>query len=206
MFEIKRLGQISYHDALRVQLEERESLKKDQKKFGTVFILEHTPVITVTKAGQKNLLKISHEVEVAETNRGGDVTYHGPGQIVCYPVLNLKHFRTDVHWYMRSLEEIIIQFLKTYSVSGFRIQGKTGVWLDETKKIGSLGVHFSRWISIHGFSINLKKIPPYGFELINPCGFSPEIITWLEDYTDVDELDALDRLEEIFEPAFLSCL
>lgn len=202
MFQFKHLGLISYNDALSLQLKERERLKNNPKVKGTVFLLEHKPVITVTKIGEKNLLKTDPQIEIVKTNRGGDITYHGPGQIVCYPIINLKHFKTDVHWYMRTLEEIIIQFLKCYGVNGIRIKGKTGVWIDENKKIASLGVHFSRWISIHGFSINIKKNPPYGFELINPCGFSSEVIVWLDQIVQINVDECIGKLQVAFEDVF----
>jgi len=184
----KFLGRISYQDALVVQENERKNIGD---ALGTVFFLEHDPVITYGKSkGRENLLSES-DIEIVETARGGDITYHGPGQLVCYPVINLKKLKTDVHWYIRTLEKIIIEYLSTMNIEGFQIEGKTGVWVNRgltPKKIASIGVHFSRWVSIHGFSLNLQKLPPFGFELINPCGFKSDSIVWLENFTEVPDL------------------
>lgn len=196
----KFLGRISYQDALAVQEDERKNIGD---KLGTVFFLEHHPIITYGKSkGKENLLSES-DIEIVETNRGGDITYHGPGQLVCYPIINLKKIKTDVHWYMRTLEKIIIEYLSTLNIIGFQIEGKTGVWVNDDKKIASIGVHFSRWVSMHGFSLNLKKVPPFGFDLINPCGFKSESIEWVENFAKVpDLLAASSSLFTIIEKKF----
>ena len=196
----KFLGRISYQDALVVQENERKNIGNS---LGTVFFLEHDPIITYGKSkGKENLLSES-DIEIVETNRGGDITYHGPGQLVCYPIINLKKLKTDVHWYMRTLEKIIIEYLSSLEIRGFQIEGKTGVWVKGDKKIASIGVHFSRWVSMHGFSLNLQKIQPFGFELINPCGFKSESIEWLENLAEVpDLLTASSSLFSIIERRF----
>lgn len=133
-----------------------------------------------------------------EVERGGDVTYHGPGQVVVYPIVNLSRRKRDVDWYMRLLEEAIIRSLENWSVSSFRIKGKTGVWVGEStglneislgnagepRKIASLGVRLSRWCTMHGLAVNIASRPPSlsleeGFSLINPCGLGQVTITSL---------------------------
>ena len=142
----------------------------------TVIFCEHPPVITLGKAAvAENVLvdkKILVEkgVELFPIERGGDVTYHGPGQLVVYPILNLNFYRRDVGWYMRNLEEIIISVLDDFGIKGQQIEGKTGVWINN-RKIASIGVRFSRWCSMHGLALNVLDNLS-GFDLINPCGFT----------------------------------
>ena len=119
-------------------------------------------------------------IEVIEIERGGDVTYHGPGQIVCYPLLDLSTKRRDVCWYMRTLEEVIIRTLSDFEISAERIAGRTGVWLKSSDqpdaKIASIGLRLSRWRTLHGFSLNVQGVQA-GFSMINPCGYSDIRVT-----------------------------
>ncbi len=155
----------------------------------SIILTEHHPVITVGKSGSSSNViappSTLHKksVNVLEVERGGDVTYHGPGQLVAYPILDLRKKKRDVNWYLRSLEEIILRTLSNYNVQGMRIKGKTGVWTaqddHDTKsaKIASIGVRLSRWCTLHGFSINVLENDTRfslrdGFSLINPCGFT----------------------------------
>ncbi len=141
-----------------------------------IIMCEHPAVITLgTSAEASNVLAKeetlkSRGIEVVKIERGGDVTYHGPGQLVVYPILNLNNYRRDVDWYLRLLEGAIIDTMAEFGISGIRIQGKTGVWTSPTKKIASIGVRFSRWCSMHGLSLNVTNCSD-GFDLINPCGF-----------------------------------
>lgn len=141
----------------------------------TLLIVEHPPVFTIGRTGSKdNLLTESAElskndIEVIETDRGGDITFHGPGQLVLYPILNLGGFKKDISEFIRRLEDVIIMFLSFYKISGYTIKGASGVWIDKNKKIGSIGIGITKWISYHGFSVNINTSLPY-FDMINPCG------------------------------------
>ncbi|MFZ6014656.1 MAG: lipoyl(octanoyl) transferase LipB [Bacteroidota bacterium] len=151
---------------------------------------EHPHVFTLGKSGKEDNLLIKkedlHTVRASyyHINRGGDITYHGPGQIVGYPVIDLENFFTDIHKYMRLLEEAVIQTLKTFGVAGGRIPGLTGVWIDpenekEARKICALGVKTSRWVTMHGFAFNINTDLRY-FDYIVPCGIDDKAVTSLE--------------------------
>ena len=151
--------------------------------------VEHPHVYTLGKSGDENNMLISTETlekinaSYVKTNRGGDITYHGYGQIVGYPVLDLENFFTDIHRYMRNLEEVIILTMADYGLKGERSQGETGVWLDVGKpfarKICAMGVKASRWVTIHGFAFNVNTDMRY-FEHIIPCGIKGKQVTSLE--------------------------
>jgi lipoyl(octanoyl) transferase len=151
---------------------------------------QHPHVITLGRsANQKNLLASAHVlrqkgVELRETNRGGDITYHGPGQIVGYPILDLDRIRRDVHWYVRTLEEAMIRVSADFGVTAYRIPGKTGIWVQPPgnipeEKLAAIGVHISRWITSHGFAFNVSTDLRY-FDLIIPCGITDRKATSLE--------------------------
>jgi len=123
-------------------------------------------------------------VELRETNRGGDITYHGPGQVVGYPILNLDPIRRDVHWYVRTLEEAMIRASADFGISAYRIPGKTGIWVQPPgnipeEKLAAIGVHISRWVTSHGFAFNVSTDLRY-FDLIIPCGIADRKATSLE--------------------------
>jgi lipoyl(octanoyl) transferase len=164
------------------------------RKAGTIgdvlLFCEHPHVLTLGRnASQKNLLASEHVlrqkiVELRETNRGGDITYHGPGQIVGYPILNLDPIRRDVHWYVRTLEEAMIRASADFGISAFRIPGKTGIWVRPPgdipeEKLAAIGVHISRWVTSHGFAYNISTDLRY-FDLIVPCGIADRKATSLE--------------------------
>jgi len=178
------LGLMDYQQAWQYQSSLHERLKEDKKSGAgiipghTLIFCEHPPVFTLGKSGSEEHLKLSLEelssksIAYHRINRGGDITYHGPGQIVGYPVFDLDYFFHDVHRYVRHLEEAIIQTLQHYSLVGQRIAGYTGVWIRDEKgerKICAIGVHFSRWVSLHGFAFNINTcLDP--FQFIVPCG------------------------------------
>jgi lipoyl(octanoyl) transferase len=154
-----------------------------------LIIVEHPPVYTLGKSGHmENVLIDERErqekgIEFFKTNRGGDITFHGPGQIVGYPILDLEKFKTDIGWYLRGLEEVIIETLAHYGVQGERSTGETGVWLDPTivgkeRKICAMGVRCSRWITMHGFAFNVNTDLSY-FNHIIPCGIQHKKVTSL---------------------------
>jgi lipoyl(octanoyl) transferase len=186
--DIRRLGMLSYGEGLALQRELVE-----QRKAGaipdTLLLLEHPHVITlgVKQASGRSHIVASPErlaelgVEVHETGRGGDVTYHGPGQIVGYPILDLRPDRCDVHEYVRDLEEVMIRACAAYGVSSRRIGGLTGAWVDTAagaEKIGAIGVRISRWVTSHGFAFNVNTDLAF-FRLIVPCGIGDRGVTSL---------------------------
>jgi lipoyl(octanoyl) transferase len=150
----------------------------------TLLLLEHDPVFTLGRNARRENLLLAEELlrargfEVFETGRGGDVTYHGPGQIVGYPILDLSPDRRDVHRYVRDLEEILIRTCRDYAVKAGRIPGLTGVWVGE-EKIAAIGVRIARWVTSHGFALNVATdLAP--FRLIVPCGIADRGVTSLE--------------------------
>lgn len=155
----------------------------------TLLFCEHPHVYTLGKSGDLSHVLINEEqraalgIEYYHINRGGDITYHGPGQLVGYPVFDLEKFRTDIGWYLRTLEEAIIRLLATYGIAGDRIAGATGVWVgvgsDNPRKICAMGVRCSRWVTMHGFAFNVNTDLDY-FGHIVPCGISDKGVTSLQ--------------------------
>jgi len=187
--DVRRLGTVDYTDALELQkqlVEERRSGAIGD----TLLLLEHPAVLTL---GARNRHGASHivasdadlareHVTVAETGRGGDVTYHGPGQLVGYPIFDLNPARRDVHRYVRDLEEALILALATLGIAGTRVAGLTGVWVgaeDREEKIAAIGVRISRWITSHGFALNVATNLDH-FKLIVPCGIADRGVTSIE--------------------------
>ena len=172
------------------KLQNRSEGKADGEGTEDVLLfVEHPHVYTLGKSGDAFHLLVSEEKlkEIGATyypiNRGGDITYHGPGQIVGYPLLDLEHFFTDIHKYMRYLEESIIRTIAHYGITGGRIDGLTGVWLDiddpkKARKIAALGVKCSRWLTMHGFAFNVNTDLNY-FNYIVPCGITDKTVTSL---------------------------
>ena len=146
----------------------------------TLILVEHEPVYTLGKNSNRDHLLQSRDksVEVYNTERGGEVTFHGPGQLVGYPILDLRNYKKSVSWYMRTLEELTIKVLKEFDIKGSRIKGLTGVWV-ENKKIAAQGVRISRWVTMHGFSINVCPQLSY-YDGIIPCGIFDYDVTSME--------------------------
>jgi lipoyl(octanoyl) transferase len=157
-------------DWQRSLLEERI---KDASLDDVLLLLEHPPVYTLGQGASLEFLKFNPSevaVEVHRVERGGEVTYHCPGQLVGYPILNLRHYQQDLHWYLRQLEEVLIRLLGSYGLKGDRIAGMTGVWL-EGRKVAAIGIKVSRWITMHGFALNVCP-DLTGFQQIVPCGIA----------------------------------
>lgn len=183
--EVRRLGVVRYQDALAVQRALVEERRADQVP-DLLLLLQHPPVITLgvkgdggrsnIVAGASRLAELG--IDISETGRGGDVTYHGPGQIVGYPILDLRPDRCDVHRYVRDIEEVMIRVCADYRATARRIEGLTGAWIGEDK-IGAIGVRISRWITSHGFAFNVSTNLDH-FDLIVPCGISSRGVTSLE--------------------------
>ena len=150
----------------------------------TLLLLEHPPTITLGRASEEaDLLTSESELlargyAVERVDRGGEITYHGPGQLVGYPILDLRDHGQDLHRYLRDLEEVIIQTLHVYGVMGTRVAGRTGVWVDD-KKIAAIGLKVSRWVSLHGFALNITTdLTPFRRDMV-PCGISDRDVTSL---------------------------
>lgn len=203
--EVRRLGVVPYADALVLQRalveERRAGLIPD-----LLLLLQHPAVITLGvkgDGGASNIVADSQRlaelgVGVSETGRGGDVTFHGPGQIVGYPILDLRPDRCDVHHYVRDLEEVMIRVCAGYGILAGRIEGLTGTWIGD-EKIGAIGIRISRWITSHGFAFNVNTNLDY-FRLIVPCGISSRGVTSLQRATGrgVGLADAEDAMVRCF--------
>jgi lipoyl(octanoyl) transferase len=149
-----------------------------------LLFVEHNPVYTLGKSGNKNnLLKSIDElnelgISYYPINRGGDITFHGPGQLVGYPIFDLENFYTDIHRFLREIEEVIIQTIAHFGLEGYRVDGRTGVWVND-RKICAIGVRTSRWVSMHGFALNVNTDLSY-FDHIIPCGIADKEVTSIE--------------------------
>ena len=169
------LGRVAYRAAWDLQLQRVESLKREGGPDSLLFV-EHPHVITFGRNGKNENLLVSRDrlnqlgIEYHETDRGGDVTYHGPGQLICYPVMDLKRWKRDVGAYLRALEEVLILTLADYGLEGRRDPSATGVWVGEAK-VAAIGVHLSRWVTSHGFALNVTTELDY-FRYIVPCGLT----------------------------------
>jgi len=186
---ISDVGLLSWSDAYALQ-QRIVAARKAGAIDDVILFCEHPHVLTLGRNGsQKNLLASENvlrqkNVDLRETNRGGDITYHGPGQIVGYPILNLDPIRRDVHWYVRTLEEAMIRASADFGISAYRIPGKTGIWVQPPgnipeEKLAAIGVHISRWVTSHGFAFNVSTDLRY-FDLIIPCGIADRKATSLE--------------------------
>ncbi len=219
----QHLGRINYEECWKYQeqlTQEIIQIKLDNrnKKVTTptpnyLLIVEHPSVYTIGKSGKENHLLVSQEflnsinVSYYKVNRGGDITYHGEGQLVMYPILDLENFFTDIHRYVRYLEEVIIRTLNDYGIKGERIKGKTGVWIDASspyaRKICAIGVRSSRWVTMHGLAFNINTQLKY-FDYIVPCGISDKKVTSLhiELNRKVDECEVISKVIKYFQEVF----
>jgi lipoyl(octanoyl) transferase len=207
--DVRRLGVVPYGDALAMQralVEERRA----GRIADVLLLLQHPPVITLGvkgDGGRSNIVAAGERlaelgIEVSETGRGGDVTYHGPGQIVGYPIIDLRPDRCDVHRYVRDLEEVMIRVCADYGISAGRVQGLTGAWVG-AEKIGAIGVRISRWVTSHGFAFNVSPNLQH-FGLIVPCGIADRGVTSLERASgrDLDIAEVEARVVEHFAAVF----
>jgi lipoyl(octanoyl) transferase len=181
--QVRRLGIVSYADGLELQRRLVEDRKAGRIP-DTLLLLQHPHVLTigVKKDGREHILASPDRlatlgVDVFETGRGGDVTYHGPGQLVGYPIIDLNPDRRDVHRYVRDLEEVMIRVCADFGLEAGRVKGFSGAWIGD-EKIGAIGVRISRWITSHGFAFNVATDIEY-FNLIVPCGIADKGVTSL---------------------------
>ena len=173
------LGFLDYKNSWNYQKELQKKVLIGDCSDSIIFV-EHDSVYTFGKNSDKSNLLVSKDskIKIYETERGGEITYHGPGQIVCYPILNLKNFKQSVTWYMRALEEVIIETLKLLNIKATRKDGLTGVWVKD-KKIGAQGVRMTKWVTMHGFALNVNTDLRF-FNDIIPCGIKDFAVTSIE--------------------------
>ena len=197
---VKDLGVLSYEDSWEHQKTifdniisqkiKNRTLNKKNKTDNYLLIVEHKPIFTIGKSGDTSNLLLdtkqlkSKNIEFKKINRGGDITFHGSGQVVGYPILDLDNFFTDIGQYLRTLEEVIISAIGFFGLKGYRIKGETGVWVKDKsnldKKICAFGIKASRWVTMHGFALNVNTDLKY-FDYIVPCGISDKGVTSLEE-------------------------
>lgn len=217
------LGLLDYQQAVDYQtkifnkiidqkLKNRKSVNKEITQNHLIFV-EHPNVYTLGKSGDINNLLLSKEdlekkeIQFFNTNRGGDITCHGPGQIVCYPILDLDNFFSDIHKYLRYLEEVVIQTLNEFGIKSERSPDETGVWIEpkqiSARKICAMGVKASRWVTMHGFALNVDNDLSY-FKNIIPCGISNKSVTSItnEIANQVDKYDVKEKIIKNFENIF----
>lgn len=226
--EFQDLGLMNYEDAFQFQEEKMKSIiakkiynrdREDdiyEETPNYFYFVEHPHVYTLGKSGdEKNMLANQEfldkiEATFVKTNRGGDITYHGFGQIVGYPILDLDNFKSDIHLYMRNLEEVMIRVLAEYNLVGERSEGETGVWLDVGKpyarKICAMGVKTSKWVTMHGFALNVNTDLKY-FEYIIPCGIKDKTVTSLareleKNFTEEEVAEVKSKIKHHFEDVF----
>jgi lipoyl(octanoyl) transferase len=206
---VRRLGRVAYAEALTLQ----RSLVEDRRAGripDTLLLVEHPHVLTLGVRGDGGRSHIvapsdalaSRGIDVHETGRGGDVTYHGPGQIVGYPIIDLNPDRRDVHRYVRDLEAVLILVAADYGIDAGRVEGLTGVWVGD-EKLAAIGVRIARWVTSHGFALNVCTQLDY-FKLIVPCGIPDRGVTSIERLTGrpIDMVGVEDRIIEHFSKMF----
>ena len=225
--EVYELGLMDYEKVLKIQTElfnkiiyqklknRRERTKNKTNNY--LLFVEHPNVYTLGKSGDINNLLLSKEdltkkdIQFFNTNRGGDITCHGPGQIVCYPILDLDNFFSDIHKYLRFLEEVVIKTLMEFDIKGERSLKETGVWINpkhnDARKICALGVKASRWVTMHGFALNVNNDLSY-FDNIIPCGINNKSVTSVskELRKSIDKFEIINSLKKNFSNVFSASL
>jgi len=203
------LGCVAYEEALELQRHIARDRISGALPQDVLLLVEHPPVVTLGRASKGKHLIASPEflrskgVELFEVERGGDVTFHGPGQLVGYPIVDLKRHRLDLHWYLRKIEEALINTLADYDIVGERNPSFTGVWT-KGKKIASIGVHARDWVTWHGFALNVTTDLSY-FDLMVPCGIDGVVMTSIARELGTDDVsmrDVIERVSAKFAAAF----
>jgi lipoyl(octanoyl) transferase len=220
--ELRDLGRMDFQAAwdyqeqlfsakLQLKSANRELSPENQHPIShQLLFVEHPHVYTLGKSGKPEHLLLDEvglkaaDATYYKINRGGDITYHGPGQLVVYPILDLEQFKTDIHWYMRSLEEAVIQTIAEWGIQGGRYTGFTGVWLDaedeaKARKICAMGVRTSRWITMHGIALNVNTDMGY-FKHIVPCGIDDKAVASMA--TEIGESVSMEAVKARFQQAF----
>lgn len=179
---IREPAPVAYEPMLARQMARHEAVAAGRAD-NALFLLEHAPVVTAGKEARDHNLLLSPEeyaargIELIQTSRGGDVTYHGPGQIVVYPILNLQEWKTSVGWYLRTLEQVLIDVLATYELPSERVEGLTGVWV-RGAKVAAIGIGVRKWTTYHGIALNVNPDMSH-FAYIVPCGITDKPVTSL---------------------------
>ena len=195
------LGRVAYEEALELQRHIARDRISGALPQDVLLLVEHPPVVTLGRASKGKHLTASPEflrskgVELFEVERGGDVTFHGPGQLVGYPIVDLKRHRLDLHWYLRRIEEALINMLAEYDIVGERNPSFTGVWT-RGRKIASIGVHARDWVTWHGFALNVTTDLSY-FDLMVPCGIDGVVMTSIARELGTDDISAQDVIERV---------
>ena len=181
--QLDQRGIVPYETAWAWQRSLVDDRRQDPNLDDVLLLLEHPPTYTLGQGASAEFLKFDlsqTEWEVHRIERGGEVTYHCPGQLVGYPILNLTYYQKDLHWYLRQLEEVLIRVLANYDVLGERLPGLTGVWVAD-RKVAAIGIKVSRWITMHGFALNICPNLS-GFDRIVPCGIPDKSVGSLEQF------------------------
>jgi len=202
---------IPYREMFEQQRNRRLAVEEHRAP-NALFLLEHTPVITLGRNAHPEHLLLSKEryaqegIEIVEVDRGGDVTYHGPGQLVAYPILDLNQWRCSVGWYLRTLEEVIIRLLREYGLAGVRMEGFTGVWVNGAK-VAAIGVGVHKWVTFHGLALNVNPDMRH-FSFIIPCGIADKPVTSLNQLLGraIDLQEVKHHLEKHFLATFEAAL
>jgi lipoyl(octanoyl) transferase len=208
MFEVQDWGLIDYDEAWAKQREIAADIQKNRHKHVLV-LCEHPTVITIGRAGGAENILMSRDflksmgVSTVEIDRGGDVTLHNPKQLVGYPIFNLSALKEDLHWFLREIESSLIDTIAEWGLQGDRVNGLTGVWLDGKRKVAAIGLHCSRWVTSHGFALNVAN-NLMEFSYIVPCGITDKAVTSIsqETGTEVDIEDVKKVCIKVFENRF----
>ena len=200
MLQVKDLGNSSYKHTWELQ-KELQLQRIENKIDDTLLLVEHEPVYTFGKNTDENhlLQNYPENVKLFHIERGGDITFHGPGQIVGYPIMDLHNYKMSISWYMRALEEVIIRSVDKFGISADRKDGLTGVWVED-EKIAALGVRISRWVTMHGFALNVNTDLTY-YDSIIPCGIFDYGITSMEHI--LGEKQNISKIKSILSAVFL---
>ncbi|MBD1825147.1 lipoyl(octanoyl) transferase LipB [Cyanobacteria bacterium FACHB-DQ100] len=204
-------GLMPYKLAWEWQRSLADARKQNPDLNDVLILLEHPPVYTLGQGSDLGFLKFDpnqSEYELHRIERGGEVTYHCPGQVVGYPILNLNYYQKDLHWYLRQLEEVIIRVLAVYGLMGTRIPGLTGVWVED-RKLAAIGIKVSRWITMHGFALNVNP-DLSGFDRIVPCGIADKAVGSLEQFVPGIMIEEVKReiaiaFADVFEVSLTQC-
>ena len=197
-FDIEDWGLIDYQTAWDKQNELVDAIKKGERR-STLVLCSHPLVITMGRNSSYDNLVLSRDeydkrgIEVIDINRGGDVTMHNEGQLVGYPIFDLRDFKQDLHWFLREIEQAIINTVAEFGMESDRVEGLTGVWLEEARKVCAIGLHCSRWVTSHGFALNVCNNVK-DFDYIVPCGIDDKEVTSIEN--EIGTVVDMDKVKE----------
>jgi lipoyl(octanoyl) transferase len=202
--QLYNLGMVPYEVAWQWQRSLVAKRREDNDLQDVLILLEHPPVYTLGQGSSLEFLKFDPAQSshlLCRTERGGEVTYHCPGQVVGYPILNLRYYQQDLHWYLRQLEEVLIRVMTNYDLKGERVAGLTGVWV-KGRKVAAIGIKVSRWITMHGFALNVCP-DLLGFQEIVPCGIGDRSVGSLAEFVpDIQLAKVQQQVAEAFAEVF----